>query len=138
MRIAALLLLLCPFAAGAEPVKCVDAAGKTRYIDSTLAGQEKCTPVKGAIAVVPSQAPAPRPAPSAQRPAASKEQQAASAEEIADAQRRLDDARKALAEQQAIRQGGERNFARVQERLAPFEDDVKNAEEALESAKSRR
>jgi hypothetical protein len=44
--------------------------------------------------------------------------------ELAGEQQLLDRARKELAEQEAVRTGDERNYARVQERLQPFKDSV--------------
>ena len=44
--------------------------------------------------------------------------------ELATEKKSLDEAKKALAEQEAVREGGERNYARVLERLKPYQDNV--------------
>src|SRR5437016_483994 len=46
-----LALASCLAAAGAlaQPVKCVDAKGKVRYIDKSMMAQEKCEPVRAEI-----------------------------------------------------------------------------------------
>ena len=46
--------------------------------------------------------------------------------------------RHALAEQEAIREGNERNYARVQERLAPYQQELEAAQRALEEARAPR
>src|SRR5260370_30027869 len=51
----AAMLAVATFGIGAEPVKCVDASGKVRYIDESMAGQEKCKPVRAEIQVMPAQ-----------------------------------------------------------------------------------
>jgi hypothetical protein len=136
---AALLSLLAAGAA-AEPVKCVDASGKVRYIDSSMMSTEKCLAVKeGTNVVAPQAAPAPpresretrgaRPQP---RPQASPNAGAQAEAKLAEAEEKLAEARKALAEQEAVRLGGERNYARVQERLQPFQETVERAQREVE------
>jgi hypothetical protein len=44
--------------------------------------------------------------------------------ELAAEQELLDKARQALTQQEAVRTGDERNFAKVQERLQPYKDNV--------------
>ena len=137
---ATVLLLSCvavTFDVGAQPVKCVDASGRVRYIDAAMAGQEKCTPVRGETQIVPAQpveatppAPQDRPAERAAAPASTGDAR------LKEAQSRLTEARKKLAEQEAIREGGERNYARVEERLKPFQQAVESAEKEVEQAKS--
>jgi chromosome segregation ATPase len=51
---------------------------------------------------------------------------------LADAEARLADAKSKLAEQEAVRLGGERNYARVQERLQPFQDAVERAQQEVD------
>ena len=139
MRMAPLAtLLFTAFAANAEPVKCVDAAGKIRYVDSSATAGMKCEPVKGKASIgVGSGAPAPKPpAAKGKPPAAAPEGDPREA--IVAAEKRLEAARKALAEQEATREGGERNYARVEERLAPYREEVEQAQQALEEARRRR
>jgi heme oxygenase len=45
----------------------------------------------------------------------------------------LDDARKALAEQEAVRNGDERNYQKVLDRLQPFKDDVERRTRNVEA-----
>jgi len=47
----------------------------------------------------------------------------------------LDKARKNLVEQEAIRTGDEKNFARVQERLQPFKDSVETHQKNVDALK---
>jgi Domain of unknown function (DUF4124) len=54
-------------------------------------------------------------------------------DELAREQKALDEARKALAEQQALRSGDERNYSRVQERLKPFQEAVAAHEKNIRS-----
>jgi len=54
-------------------------------------------------------------------------------DELAREQKALDDARKALAEQQALRSGDERNYSRVQERVKPFQEAVAAHEKNIAS-----
>jgi hypothetical protein len=56
-------------------------------------------------------------------------------QELAQEQQLLDVAKKQLSEQQEIRLGSEKNFARVEERLKPFESRVKLHESNIESLK---
>ena len=41
-----LLCALLPCLAAAKPVKCVDEAGRTRYVDESMVSGSKCKPVK--------------------------------------------------------------------------------------------
>jgi chromosome segregation ATPase len=56
-------------------------------------------------------------------------------QEMAQEQQQLDAAKKKLAEQQDVRLGNEKNYARVEERLKPFEAAVKLHESNIESLK---
>jgi hypothetical protein len=56
-------------------------------------------------------------------------------QEMAQEQQQLDLAQKKLAEQQDVRLGNEKNYARVEERLKPFEAAVKLHESNIESLK---
>ena len=139
----AALLSVLAAGAGAQPVKCVDPSGKVRYIDASMIGTEKCQAVKeGTNVVAPQAAPAPsrgegggaraaRPRPQP-RPQASPDPRAQAEARLAEAEERLAGARKSLADQEAIRLGSERNYARVQERLQPFQETVQRAEQEVE------
>jgi len=54
-------------------------------------------------------------------------------EELAREQKALEEARKVLADQQAQRSGEERNYARVQERVKPYQDAVTMHEKNISS-----
>jgi hypothetical protein len=129
--VAALLLAAATAAAG-DPVKCVDAKGKVTYMDETAPGADKCQPVAGSTQIVPHDTPSRTPT---ARPDTSLEEKRA---RIAAAETQLNDARQKLAEQEAIREGNERNYARVLERLKPYQEAVDAAEKNLERAKAER
>jgi chromosome segregation ATPase len=56
-------------------------------------------------------------------------------EELQSADKQLAVARQKLAEQETVRNGNERNYERVLERLKPFQDEVRVAEENVVSLK---
>ncbi|MCC6658486.1 MAG: DUF4124 domain-containing protein, partial [Rhodocyclaceae bacterium] len=56
-------------------------------------------------------------------------------QELATEQKMLDEARKALAEQEAVRTGDERNYQRVLDRLQPYKDKVALHERNIEALK---
>ena len=127
------ILLLAAAHAAAQPVKCVDAKGHVRYIDQSMATQEKCTPVTATTNTVSTQPGAIRP-PSPPNPKAAAESDAREAE-VRRAEANLAAAKKALAEQEATRTGSEHNYARVQERLKPYQDAVDQAQKELDAAR---
>jgi hypothetical protein len=150
-------LILGMFAAAALPAgaqtrteiyKCVDATGRASYTNDPreTAGQ-KCDLVTTQINVAP-----PPPAPKAPRAASPREGSRdfprESASERADAKGRqreilekelaaeqadLARAKQALAEQEAVRSGDERNYAKVLERLQPYRDRVETHEKNVEA-----
>lgn len=144
MRIWLLLLLVgvAPVA-GAEMWKCVDQDGNTRYTN-LKADAKGC---KGLNLEPMNTTPAPAPPRPQQKPANfpsvdSDTQRSRDAgrrkileQELAQEQQQLESARKQLAEQKDIRQGNERNYARFEERIKPFEDKVKQHELNLDSLK---
>jgi hypothetical protein len=125
-----------------EIYKCTDAGGRPLYTsDKKDTSGKKCELVSREVNVVPIQKPAPAPAKAAGReppPAAGsfpKETPAARAtarerqrdileKELATEQGLLAKAKQALAEQEAVRTGDERNYAKMLERLQPFKDNV--------------
>ena len=138
-----MISLLFAIAAGpvrAEIYECVDSSGNKRFtnVKSESAG---CKPMN-----LPPVATVPAPAKAAPRTSDAKPQAAAPAsfpkvdtptqqqrdaerrkileQELANEQKLLDQARKALAEQEAIRLGNERNYQRVLDRLEPFQKKV--------------
>lgn len=56
-------------------------------------------------------------------------------EELRSAEQALDTARKNLAAQEAVRSGDERNYQRVLDRLKPFQDEVRRAEDNVAALK---
>ena len=56
-------------------------------------------------------------------------------QELASEEQALSKARQALAEQEAVRSGDERNYARVQERLQPYKDSVETHQKNIEALK---
>ena len=55
--------------------------------------------------------------------------------ELAQEQSMLEDARKKLAEQEAVRSGDEKNYARVLERLKPFQDTIEVHQKNVDALK---
>jgi hypothetical protein len=128
MAFLALGLLLGGSAALAQPVKCVDASGKVRYVDASAMGQEKCTPVKAEVNVITPQG---GKAATGSKPAGPKD----SAARVEKAERALAQAKEKLAAQESTRSGGERNYARVEARLKPYQDAVEKAQKDVEQAR---
>ena len=54
-------------------------------------------------------------------------------QELASEQRALAQARQALAEQEAVRGGEERNYSRVESRLQPYKESVENHQKNIEA-----
>ena len=136
-------LLVCVLAAPvahAEMWKCVDADGNTRY--TNVKGDARGC--KGLNLEPMNTAPAP-PRAAQQKPANfpsvdSDTQRSRDAgrrrileQELTQEQQQLDASKKQLAEQKETRLGTEKNFARVEERLKPFEDKVRLHETNIES-----
>jgi hypothetical protein len=126
-----------------EIYKCVDSKGNRLYTsDKRETSGRKCELVSREINVVPAQKQPPSGAPSSfpretpQARASAKERQRDILEkELASEQQLLDQARKELNEQESTREGGERNYARVLERLQPFKDSVELHQKNIEALK---
>lgn len=128
-----------------EIYKCVDASGRPLYTsDKKETAGKKCELVSREVNVVPAQKPPPRragtpesfPRETSEARAQAKERQRGILEkELATEQQLLDKARKALAEQESIRTGDERNYARVLERLQPYKDNVELHTKNIEALK---
>jgi hypothetical protein len=125
-----------------EIFKCKSESGQVTYTnDRRQAEKQKCELVTSQINVAPpyrestsSRSPGSFPRESPTMSAAAKERQRSILErELASEQRALAAAKQALAEQEAVRSGDERNYARVQERLQPFVDTVKNHENNIQA-----
>lgn len=143
MRIWFLLVLACVVpVANAEMWKCVDADGTTRY--TNLKAEAKGC--KG-LNLEPLNTVSPPPARPQQKPAnfpsvdtdTQRQRDAGRRrileQELQQEQQQLETARKQLAEQKDIRLGDEKNYARYEERLKPYESKVKQHELNLESLK---
>jgi hypothetical protein len=130
-----------------EIYKCLDASGRSLYTSEKrdTAGK-KCKVVAREVSVVPPQAPAKPAAQSrgssaypredaAARAAAKQRQRQVLESELATEEELLGKARTALAEQEAVRHGDEKNYARVLERLKPYRDDVEIHEKNVAALK---
>ena len=148
-RIAALLVLAVGLAA-AGPARaqvetlwnCKDKDGRTMLTNqkADTAGKDCRIVQQERVTVVPAnkagKSPANYPKESATDRAASKVKQRETLEnELTQEQSMLADAKKKLAEQEAIRSGNEKNYARVLERLKPFQDTVEVHEKNVEALK---
>jgi hypothetical protein len=121
---------------------CKDANGRTTLTnqkadtvgkDCRIVQQERVTVVPAGKA---GKSPANFPRESVSDRAASKVKQRETLEnELSQEESMLSDARKKLTEQEAIRSGDEKNYARVLERLRPFKDTVEVHEKNVEALK---
>ena len=117
--------------------RCLDADGRRHYTNSKreTAGM-KCELVTTQINVAPPQArtPAGFPRETPRQSSAARERQRDILErELASEQKSLEQARQVLAEQEAVRSGDERNYARVLERLQPFKDAIQTHEKNIQA-----
>ena len=140
-------LIAVSWPAAAQPrteiYKCVDSTGRPHYTnDLRETTGQKCQLVTRQINVAPPPPP-PRqsraspgefPRESANDRASAKgRQREILQKELASEQADLERARQALAEQEAVRSGDERNYAKVLERLQPFKDRVETHEKNVEA-----
>lgn len=133
--------------------RCVDASGRSTYtnVQEEMNGK-KCTQVSREVSVIPVPPKAAARAPAATAAAPGTAAPASSTpspvsrvdpqtqrnrdndrrrilqEELQSAEKLLATARQKLAEQESIRNGDERNYQRVLDRLKPFQDEVRSAE----------
>ncbi len=138
--------------------RCVDSAGRSTYTNvKEEMGSKKCTVVSREVSVVPSQASSAGSAPATRtgaaptesgRPVARTGSQSSTTQraretdrqrileqELNSADQQLAEARRKLVEQEGIRNGNERNYTRVLERLKPFQDEVRHAEDNVSALK---
>jgi hypothetical protein len=125
-----------------EIYKCVDASGRAQYTnDKRETAGRKCEVVTTQINIAP---PPPQPrqtrAPStfpresaADRANAKGRQREILEKELASEEVALARAKQELSEQEAVRTGDERNYARVLERLQPFRDRVETHEKNIQA-----
>jgi hypothetical protein len=122
-----------------EVFKCRNEQGQITYTnDRRQAEKQKCELVTRQINVAPSKPPAartpgfPRETPEASASARERQRKVLESE-LAAEQEALRQAQQALAEQEAVRFGDERNYARVLERLQPYKDTVQNHEKNIQA-----
>ena len=120
-----------------EIFKCRDARGQWTYTnDRRQAEKEKCEPVTTQVNVAPAKASRPQNFPresSAERAAGKGRQREILQQELASEEAALTKAQQALAEQESVRSGNERNYARVLERLQPYQETVQNHQKNIEA-----
>src|SRR5262245_29505188 len=118
--------------------KCIEPDGRAHYTNiKKEADGKNCTIVTKEVSVIPSGPPQRPPAGAAANfPRVDRETQKARdenrrrilEEELASEETQLTDAKAKLAEQENVRQGDEKNYARVQERLKPYQEAVERHE----------
>ena len=123
-----------------EIFKCRNEQGQVTYTnDRRQAQKQKCELVTSQINVAPSgkpqgKPPAGFPRESARDSAGARERQREVLQkELVAEEQALAKARQVLAEQESVRSGDERNYARVQERLQPFKDTIQNHEKNIQA-----
>jgi len=114
--------------AQSEVYKCPDASGRPTYtnVKRDTVGKN-CTLVSKEVSVVPAQVPGRAVQSSAASDSASarnENRRRILESELQNEQQLLSDAQQKLAEQEGIRDGDERNYARVLERLKPYQEGV--------------
>lgn len=130
-----------------ETCKYVDKDGRTIYSNVPIKNARKIACFQPP-APVAAETPPPTPAPAVKPPDNTKTRVDASTqrkrdderrqileEELAREQDALSEARRALAEQESIRSGDERNYQRVLDRLKPYQDTVEMHEKNIASIK---
>jgi chromosome segregation ATPase len=143
-----LFVILLAFAAqntSAEMWKCVDPDGNTRYTNVKAEAKAcKALNLEPINTATPNTAPASRPQQKpANFPSVDNDTQRQRdtgrrrilEQELSQEQQQLEAAKKQLAEQKDVRLGNEKNYARVEERLKPYEDRVKLHDNNIESLK---
>jgi hypothetical protein len=124
-----------------EIYKCTDKSGRPLYTsDRKDIDGKKCELVSREVNVVPAQRPSPKVTgfpreSSSERASAKGRQRDILEQELATEEGLLSQAKQALAEQESVRNGDERNYARVLERLQPFKDNVDLHQKNIEALK---
>src|SRR6185295_8396949 len=145
---ATLLLLLGLIAAAQARAQvqtlwnCKDKDGRTMITSqkADTAGRDCRVVSEERVSTVPSNKGAKSPAnfpkeSTSDRAAARVKQRETLESELAQEQSMLEDARKKLAEQEAVRSGDEKNYARVLERLKPFQDTIEVHQKNVDALK---
>lgn len=122
--------------------KCTDGSGHATYTNQK-SGTKNCTILsqdKPVSTFAPPKARANAPTPDGFPRVSSEAQKgrdgdrrAILEQELATERKNLDDAKRTLAEQETVREGGERNYQRVLDRLKPFQDNVQLHERNIEA-----
>jgi len=132
-----MLLMAVPVAA--ETCKYVDTQGRVTYSNVPVKNAKKVSCFETPAPVAPAPAAAAETPPtrvtSTTQRKRDDERRRILEEELNREQVGLDDARKALAEQENIRMGDEKNYQRVLDRLKPFQDAVVQHEKNVASIK---
>ncbi len=122
---------------------CKDARGRTTLTDQKVdtvgkdcrvVSEERVSVVPGPKSTAKSPAGFPRETPS-DRMSAKAKQKDTIERELGQEESMLADARKKLSEQEAVRSGDEKNFAKVLDRLKPYKDTVEVHEKNVEALK---
>lgn len=143
-RISLLLMLFAGAAQADTLYKCTDPAGHTTYTNQkgdakncVILSQDK--PVS-TFAPPPTKPRANTPTPESFPKVSSETQKGRDSdrrrileEELASERRSLDGAKRTLAEQEAVREGGERNYQKYLDRLKPLQDSVQLHERNIEA-----
>ncbi len=141
-----LLALGATFPVHADVFKCTDADGRIIYTnDRTQSRGCKVLDQSQSVSTVPAPARSttgasgtqsnfPRVTPDAQRARDDSRRQVLESE-LATEEQALTDAQKALTEQESIREGNERNYQRVLDRLQPFKDKVELHQRNIDALK---
>ena len=125
-----------------EIYKCADPNGRPLYTsDRRDTVGKKCELVSREVSVVPAPQASRRAASPANFPKESADERAVAKgrqreileQELANEQKLLADAKQKLTEQESIRSGDERNYAKVLERLQPYKDSVETHEKNIEA-----
>lgn len=129
--------------AQSEIWKCMDERGRPLYTsDKRETSGKKCELVSREVNVVPAQKAAAKPSPAgfpresaADRASAKSKQRDTLERELTQEETMLGDAKRKLSEQEAIRTGDEKNYAKVLERLKPYKDAVEVHEKNVDALK---
>jgi len=126
--------------AQSEVYKCPDASGRPTYtnVKRDTVGKN-CTLVSKEVSVVPAQTPTRSMQSSIVSESASartENRRRIIESELQNEQQLLSDARQKLAEQEGVRDGDERNYARVLERLKPYQEAVNQHTSNIEQLRS--
>ena len=141
---AAWIVLLIASPVWAEVYKCVDEDGSVTYTNAKPSAKSKCVTLSKddpRVSTVPGRAkstPTPADFPKVEadtQKARDNDRRKILEQELDAEQKNLEQAQKELAEQENIREGGERNYQRVLDRLQPYKDKVALHERNIEALK---